>query len=227
MMDVADLIIRGGTVFDGTGGAPFEADIAVENGRIAAVGRCDGPAAELIEAKGKMVTPGFVDIHTHYDGQLIWSPFLFPSSSHSVTSVVTGNCGVGFAPCRPADHTWLIKLLEGVEDMPEVVLADGLTCGSAFPSSSPRSIKGRTTSTSASNCRTRRCACTSWVSGRRTARSRPSGTSIRCGGLRARRWRPALSVSGPRAASFIHLQTGPSFPPPTRRSWSCSPSLRE
>jgi N-acyl-D-aspartate/D-glutamate deacylase len=127
MTDAADLLIRGGTVFDGTGGAPFEADVAIRNGRIAAVGRYDGPAAEVIDAKGRMVTPGFVDIHTHYDGQLVWSPFLAPSSSHGVTSVVTGNCGVGFAPCRPPDHTRLIKLLEGVEDMPEVVLADGLT----------------------------------------------------------------------------------------------------
>jgi N-acyl-D-aspartate/D-glutamate deacylase len=124
---MADLIIRGGTVFDGAGGAPFEADVAIRDGRIAAVGRCDGHATEEIDARGMMVTPGFVDIHTHYDGQLIWSPHLAPSSSHGVTSVVTGNCGVGFAPCRPADHTRLIKLLEGVEDMPEVVLADGLT----------------------------------------------------------------------------------------------------
>ena len=127
MIDVADLIIRGGTVFDGTGGPPFEADVAIKDGRIVAVGRCDGPAVEVIDAGGKMVTPGFVDIHTHYDGQLIWSSHLAPSSSHGVTSVVTGNCGVGFAPCRAPDHTRLIKLLEGVEDMPEVVLADGLT----------------------------------------------------------------------------------------------------
>jgi len=127
MTDSADLIIRGGTIFDGTGGAPFEADVAITDGRIAKVGRCDGPAREVIDARGMMVTPGFVDIHTHYDGQLVWSPFLAPSSSHGVTSVVTGNCGVGFAPCRPRDHKRLIKLLEGVEDMPEVVLADGLT----------------------------------------------------------------------------------------------------
>jgi N-acyl-D-amino-acid deacylase len=123
----ADLIIRGGAIYDGGGGAPFEADVAIKGGRIAAVGRCDGPAAEVIDARGRMVTPGFIDIHTHYDGQLIWSPHLAPSSSHGVTSVVTGNCGVGFAPCRAPDHARLIRLLEGVEDMPEVVLADGLT----------------------------------------------------------------------------------------------------
>ena len=123
----ADVVIRGGTVFDGSGGAPFEADVAVANGRIAAVGAFAGKGREEIDAKGCMVTPGFVDVHTHYDGQLIWSERLSPSSSHGVTTVATGNCGVGFAPCRPEDHTRLIKLLEGVEDMPEVVLADGLT----------------------------------------------------------------------------------------------------
>jgi N-acyl-D-aspartate/D-glutamate deacylase len=123
----ADIVIRGGTVFDGSGGAPFEADVAVANGRIAAVGAVAGKGREEIDAKGCMVTPGFVDAHTHYDGQLIWSERLSPSSSHGVTTVATGNCGVGFAPCRPEDHTRLIKLLEGVEDMPEVVLADGLT----------------------------------------------------------------------------------------------------
>ena len=127
MMDAVDLLIGGGTVFDGTGEAPFEADVAIRNGRIVAIGRCEGPAAEVIDARDMMVTPGFVDVHTHYDGQLIWSPFVAPSSSHGVTSVVTGNCGVGFAPCRAPDHGRLIELLEGVEDMPEVVLADGLT----------------------------------------------------------------------------------------------------
>jgi len=127
MMDAVDLLIGGGTVFDGTGEAPFEADVAIRNGRIVAIGRCECPAAEVIDARDMMVTPGFVDVHTHYDGQLIWSPFVAPSSSHGVTSVVTGNCGVGFAPCRAPDHGRLIELLEGVEDMPEVVLADGLT----------------------------------------------------------------------------------------------------
>ena len=123
----ADLVIRGGTVFDGNGGAPYVADVAIAGGEIIAVGAFAGQGREEIDATGKMVTPGFIDVHTHYDGQLIWASRMSPSSSHGVTTVVTGNCGVGFAPCRPQDHSRLIKLLEGVEDMPEVVLADGLT----------------------------------------------------------------------------------------------------
>jgi N-acyl-D-amino-acid deacylase len=127
MRTTADLVIRSGTVFDGTGAEPVVADVAIKDGKIIAVGTFDGEARETIDAAGKMVTPGFIDVHTHYDGQLIWAERMSPSSSHGVTTVVTGNCGVGFAPCRPEDHTRLIKLLEGVEDMPEVVLADGLT----------------------------------------------------------------------------------------------------
>jgi N-acyl-D-aspartate/D-glutamate deacylase len=123
----ADLVIRGGMVFDGTGGEPFVGDVAIKDGRILAVGDYVGSAREEIDAADRMVTPGFIDVHTHYDGQLIWAQRMSPSSSHGVTTVVTGNCGVGFAPCRPEDHTRLIKLLEGVEDMPEAVLADGLT----------------------------------------------------------------------------------------------------
>jgi len=127
MENVADLVIRGGTIFDGMGGEPYVADIAITNGRIIAIGAVPEVGREEIDARGKMVTPGFIDVHTHYDGQLIWAERMSPSSAHGVTTVVTGNCGVGFAPCRPEDHTRLIKLLEGVEDMPEVVLADGLT----------------------------------------------------------------------------------------------------
>jgi N-acyl-D-aspartate/D-glutamate deacylase len=121
-----DLVVRGGLVYDGQGGEPFEADVAVKDGRIAAVGRVSGAGAEEIDASGQIVAPGFVDIHTHYDGQATWESRMQPSSWHGVTTVVMGNCGVGFAPCRPADHDRLIKLMEGVEDIPFPVLAEGL-----------------------------------------------------------------------------------------------------
>ncbi|MXO74327.1 amidohydrolase family protein [Altererythrobacter aerius] len=125
-MSAYDLVIRGGTVVDGSGGAPFVGDVAVNAGRIAAVGAVTGRGAEEIDATGRIVTPGFVDPHTHYDGQAIWSDRLSPSSSHGVTSVVLGNCGVGFAPCRAEDRETLIDVMEGVEDIPGVVMADGL-----------------------------------------------------------------------------------------------------
>ncbi len=121
-----DLVIRNGTIFDGEGGAPFEGDIAVARGRIAAVGQVTGAGAEEIDAKGKIVTPGFVDIHTHYDGQATWDSHLAPSSLHGVTTAVFGNCGIGFAPVRTEDHDRLISLMEGVEDIPHPVLQEGL-----------------------------------------------------------------------------------------------------
>ncbi|MFN3521532.1 MAG: N-acyl-D-amino-acid deacylase family protein [Phenylobacterium sp.] len=121
-----DLVIRGGQVVDGSGADAFEADVAVKDGRIVAVGRVAGAGAEEVDARGKLVTPGFVDIHTHYDGQVTWDHRLQPSSWHGVTTAVMGNCGVGFAPCRPDDHGRLIRLMEGVEDIPFPVLAEGL-----------------------------------------------------------------------------------------------------
>jgi len=121
-----DLIIRGGTIADGTGGDLFDGDVAVSGGKIAAIGNVDGTAAQEIDAAGRIVTPGFVDVHTHYDGQCIWGEELSPSSSHGVTMVVMGNCGVGFAPCRDEDHDMLINVMEGVEDIPGVVMAQGL-----------------------------------------------------------------------------------------------------
>lgn len=121
-----DLVIRGGTVVDGSGAAPFVGDVAVKDGCIAAVGEVAGRSAEEIDATGRIVTPGFVDPHTHYDGQAVWSERLSPSSSHGVTSVVLGNCGVGFAPCRAEDRETLIDVMEGVEDIPGVVMAEGL-----------------------------------------------------------------------------------------------------
>ena len=121
-----DLVIRGGTVVDGLGSAPFAADVAVKDGVIVEVGRVSGKGTEEIDATGLLVTPGFVDVHTHYDGQITWENRLSPSSNHGVTTVVMGNCGVGFAPVRPTDHQLVIKLMEGVEDIPEVVMADGV-----------------------------------------------------------------------------------------------------
>ena len=129
-----DLVVRGGTMIDGTGAAPVTADVAVTDGVITEVGRVDGAARRTIEADGALVTPGFVDIHTHYDGQATWDPLLSPSCWHGVTTVVMGNCGVGFAPVRPDQHEWLIGLTEGVEDIPGSALAEGITWGwESFP----------------------------------------------------------------------------------------------
>ena len=124
-----DLLIRGGTVVDGSGAPPFAGDVAIRDGRIIAIGTFDPTeyeAVDTLDASGCIVTPGFVDIHTHYDGQAIWSDRLQPSTLHGVSTVVTGNCGVGFAPCRAADRTALIDLMEGVEDIPGAVMAEGL-----------------------------------------------------------------------------------------------------
>lgn len=123
---VYDLIIRGGTVVDGLGGEPVRADVAITDGVIQVVGAVTGSASREIDARGALVTPGFVDVHTHYDGQAIWSDRLTPSSMHGVTTVVMGNCGVGFAPCRKADREKLVSLMAGVEDIPGVVMAEGL-----------------------------------------------------------------------------------------------------
>ncbi|HTA99472.1 MAG TPA: amidohydrolase family protein [Bradyrhizobium sp.] len=126
MANKPDLVIRGGTVADGLGGELFEADVAITDGRISEVGRVAGHGKEEIDAKGKLVAPGFVDVHTHYDGQVTWSHDITPSSQNGVTTAVMGNCGVGFAPCRPSDHVRLIQLMEGVEDIPEPVLSAGI-----------------------------------------------------------------------------------------------------
>jgi len=121
-----DCVIRNGTIADGSGDELREADIAIRDGRIAAIGTDLPRGSEEIDARGLLVTPGFVDIHTHYDGQVTWEDTLLPSSDHGVTTVLMGNCGVGFAPCRKQDRKALITLMEGVEDLPEAVLAAGI-----------------------------------------------------------------------------------------------------
>jgi N-acyl-D-amino-acid deacylase len=129
-----DLVIRGGMVVDGSGEAPMMADIAIDGDRISIVGTVPGTGREEIDATDCIVAPGFVDIHTHYDGQATWDPEMGPSSWHGVTTVVMGNCGVGFAPAKPDKHEWLIGLMEGVEDIPGTALAEGMTWGwETFP----------------------------------------------------------------------------------------------
>ena len=121
-----DLVIKGGTIVDGSGTAPCEGDIAIDEGRVSAVGRVTQGGREEIDARGKLVTPGFVDIHTHYDGQATWDELLTPTSWHGVTTLVMGNCGVGFAPVRPGKQEYLIGLMEGVEDIPGTALHEGI-----------------------------------------------------------------------------------------------------
>ncbi|MEM9727036.1 MAG: amidohydrolase family protein [Myxococcota bacterium] len=124
-----DLKIVGGTIVDGTGTERFSGDIGIKDGKIADVGACDESAKETLDAKGAVVTPGFVDIHTHYDGQISWDEELAPSSIHGVTTCAMGSCGVGFAPVRPTDHAKLVELMEGVEDIPGTALSEGITWG--------------------------------------------------------------------------------------------------
>ncbi len=122
-----DVKITGGLIYDGTGGEAFSADIGIIDGKISEIGTCAGAAKETINAHGAIVTPGYIDLHTHYDGQISWDEELQPSVNHGVTTIVMGNCGVGFAPCREADHEKLIRLMEGVEDIPGTALSEGLT----------------------------------------------------------------------------------------------------
>ncbi len=126
-MATYDLILRNGTIVDGTGAPRFVGDVAVKHGLIAAVGTVEGHGAQEIDAAGKIVAPGWVDIHTHYDGQATWDAEMAPSSWHGVTTVVMGNCGVGFAPAAPDRHEWLIGMMEGVEDIPGTALSEGMT----------------------------------------------------------------------------------------------------
>src|SRR5436309_2220929 len=121
-----ELVIRGGTVVDGTGGPARTGDIAIDGGRITDVGAVEGTGTRELDADGLVVAPGWVDIHTHYDGQVTWDPELTPSSWHGVTTVVMGNCGVGFAPVQPGAESFLIELMEGVEDIPGTALHEGI-----------------------------------------------------------------------------------------------------
>ena len=124
-----DLVIRSGSVVDGTGAPARTADVAIDEGRITAVGEVTGSGRREIDADGAVVTPGWVDVHSHYDGQVTWDAELAPSAWHGVTTLVMGNCGVGFAPAAPDRHDWLIGLMEGVEDIPGTALAEGITWG--------------------------------------------------------------------------------------------------
>jgi N-acyl-D-amino-acid deacylase len=129
-----DLVIRAGTVVDGTGSPGRTADVAISDGVVTEVGKVDGRARRVIDADGALVTPGFVDVHTHYDGQATWDPLLSPSCWHGVTTAVMGNCGVGFAPVAADRHEWLIGLMEGVEDIPGAALSEGIQWGwESFP----------------------------------------------------------------------------------------------
>jgi N-acyl-D-aspartate/D-glutamate deacylase len=129
-----DLLIRAGSIVDGSGAKAFTGDVAIESGRIVAVGRVQGAARRTLDAHGLLITPGFVDIHTHYDGQATWDPLLTPSCWHGVTTAVMGNCGVGFAPMKSERRQFLIELMEGVEDIPGAVLAEGVDWGwESFP----------------------------------------------------------------------------------------------
>ncbi len=130
-----DYLIKGATIVDGLGGKPYNGDVAIEDGKIAAVGSADGAAKETIDAEGAYVTPGWVDVHTHFDGQVSWDDTIDPSFSHGVTSVVMGNCGVGFAPCPPGGEKRMIELMEGVEDIPGTALYEGIEWGNweSFP----------------------------------------------------------------------------------------------
>jgi N-acyl-D-amino-acid deacylase len=121
-----DLVIRGGTVVDGTGAPAVTADVAIDDGLVVEVGRVDGTARRVLDADGLLVTPGFVDVHTHFDGQATWDPHLTPSCWHGVTTAMLGNCGVGFAPVRPDAHEHLVELMEGVEDIPGTALHEGI-----------------------------------------------------------------------------------------------------
>ncbi|MEZ4389737.1 MAG: amidohydrolase family protein [Polyangiales bacterium] len=153
-----DLKIRGGTLIDGTGAPGYVGDVAIRDGIIVAVGDCPDAAARTLDASGAVVTPGFVDLHCHYDGQVSWDGDMAPSSLHGVTTCLNGNCGVGFAPVRATDRERLLQLMEGVEDYPRRRPRRGAHLGlTTFPSTSTPSTRARTPSTSPRSCPTTPC----------------------------------------------------------------------
>jgi len=165
-MAAYDLVVRNAMIVDGTRAAPFAADIAISSGKIMATGRFTGEGDEEIEAAHQYVTPGLVDIHTHYDGQVTWETRLSPSSNHGVTMPVMGNCGVGFAPIRQDQHEMAVALMEGIEDIPGAVMAENCPgTERAFRNISMPSSSAIPMSISRRSCRIDRCACSSWVSG--------------------------------------------------------------
>ena len=225
-----DLVIRNGTVFDGTGAPRRVADVAVQDGRIAAVGPKLGKGRREIDAAGLMVTPGFVDIHTHYDGQATWDPFVTPSSWHGVTTTVFGNCGVGFAPVRPGKSPYLINLMEGVEDIPGTVLNEGVKfdweilprlsrhAGVDAPRRRCRGPAAARRAALLRHGRSRRRPCR----GAERARDRGDGAPHRGGPARRRAW-----ASRPRAPPSTRPRTAASRPrsAPARPScWASRPA---
>ena len=123
------ILIKGGTLVDGTGSAPRTADVLIEDGLVAEVGRIDSPGARIVDADGLTVTPGWVDVHTHYDGQVYWDPLMTPSSWHGSTTAIMGNCGLGFAPARPEHHAALLEMMHLIEDIPLETLEAGVPWG--------------------------------------------------------------------------------------------------
>ena len=197
-----DLVIRNGTVIDGTGTPRRQGDVAVSDGRVTAVGEVDGTGRQELDADGLVVAPGWVDIHTHYDGQATWDPTISPSPWHGVTTIVMGNCGVGFAPVRPDRHEWLVALMEGVEDIPGTALHEGITWDwETFPEYlDALGARRARPSTSGPRCPTARSAATSWATvAPSTPSSRPPTRSTAWAAWPPRASRPGPSASPPRA----------------------------